>query len=66
MQNYTSPPVKRSCPGCGWMDVRRSMPRGIFDYLVCKLRIVPYRCRTCGQRFYGRLQPQAEGEPLRS
>jgi len=40
------------CPMCGWMDVRRSMPRGFLDRFVRIVGLVPYRCRSCGQRFY--------------
>lgn len=47
------------CPACGWMDVRRSMPKGFLDGLVRILGLVPYRCRSCGQRFY---RPQ-QGAP---
>jgi hypothetical protein len=34
------------------MDVRRSMPHGFLDALVTIVGLVPYRCRSCGQRFY--------------
>lgn len=40
------------CPNCGWTDVRRSMPRGFLDHLVRMVGLVPYRCRSCGARFY--------------
>ena len=40
------------CPSCGWMDVRHSMPRSFFDRLVGLIGLVPYRCRSCGKRFY--------------
>jgi hypothetical protein len=40
------------CPVCGWMDVRRSMPKGFLDRVVRIVGLVPYRCRSCGQRFY--------------
>jgi DNA-directed RNA polymerase subunit RPC12/RpoP len=40
------------CPECGWMDVRRSMPKGVVDGLVRIVGLIPYRCRSCGQRFY--------------
>jgi hypothetical protein len=40
------------CPVCGWTDVRRSMPKGFLDLLVRIVGLVPYRCRSCGQRFY--------------
>jgi DNA-directed RNA polymerase subunit RPC12/RpoP len=40
------------CPVCGWTDVRRSMAKGFLDGLVRMVGLVPYRCRSCGQRFY--------------
>ena len=40
------------CPVCGWTDVRRSMPKGFTDRVVRIVGLVPYRCRSCGQRFY--------------
>ena len=40
------------CPSCGWTDVRRSMPHSFFDRLVRLIGLVPYRCRSCGERFY--------------
>ncbi len=40
------------CPNCGWTDVRRSMPRGFLDQLMRMVGLVPYRCRSCGERFY--------------
>jgi DNA-directed RNA polymerase subunit RPC12/RpoP len=40
------------CPGCGWADVRHSMPHGVLDHLVRIIGLLPYRCRSCGRRFY--------------
>lgn len=40
------------CPVCGWTDVRHSMPHGFVDHLVRMIGLVPYRCRSCGLRFY--------------
>ena len=51
------------CPVCGWMDVRRSMPRGVLDRVVRIVGLVPYRCRSCGQRFY---RPQQDASELPS
>lgn len=45
------------CPMCGWTDVRRSMPHGFLDRIVRMVGLLPYRCRSCGQRFY---RPQHE------
>ncbi len=44
----------RRCPACGWTDVRRSMAKGFLDGLVRLVGLLPYRCRSCGQRFYRR------------
>jgi DNA-directed RNA polymerase subunit RPC12/RpoP len=48
------------CPECGWMDVRRSMPKGLLDGVVKVVGLVPYRCRSCGHRFYRPQQDNAE------
>jgi hypothetical protein len=48
------------CPVCGWTDVRRSMPHGFVDRIVRIAGLVPYRCRSCGQRFYRPQQDAAE------
>jgi DNA-directed RNA polymerase subunit RPC12/RpoP len=40
------------CPNCGWTDVRRSMSHGFLDQLIRMIGLVPYRCRSCGERFY--------------
>jgi len=50
--NESEVPKVPRCPECGWMDVRRSMPNGFLDGLVRIVGLVPYRCRTCGRRFY--------------
>ncbi|MFN7997082.1 MAG: hypothetical protein U0Q18_25940 [Bryobacteraceae bacterium] len=46
------PGCGRACPKCGWRDVRRSMPQGVLDTVIRVAGLVPYRCRTCGARFY--------------
>jgi len=51
-QHSPRPGSGRACPRCGWRDVRRSMPQGVLDAVVRVLGLVPYRCRTCGARFY--------------
>ncbi|HLY19481.1 MAG TPA: hypothetical protein VKR61_19775 [Bryobacteraceae bacterium] len=48
------------CPACGWMDVRRSMPHGLVDGLVRMIGLVPFRCRSCGHRFYRTQQDTPE------
>ena len=40
------------CPGCGWQDVRPSRLRGAVDSFLGAFGIVPFRCRSCGRRFY--------------
>ena len=43
----------RRCPHCGSVDTRVSWPR-LHDWLFRILFRVPYRCRACYRRFYGR------------
>jgi len=50
------------CPVCGWTDVRRSRPKGVVDGLVRMVGLVPYRCRSCGQRFYRGKHDDPEAE----
>jgi DNA-directed RNA polymerase subunit RPC12/RpoP len=50
------------CPNCGWTDVRRSMPHSFFDRLARIVGLVPYRCRSCGERFYR--TDRTQGEPV--
>ncbi|HVN06367.1 MAG TPA: hypothetical protein VMT86_18225 [Bryobacteraceae bacterium] len=45
------------CPACGWTDVRRSQSRGFLDRLMTLVARVPYRCRSCGRRFYHAAEP---------
>jgi hypothetical protein len=47
-------PARRSqrCPSCGWADVRRSIAHNAQDYLLSVVGLVPYRCRTCSERFH--------------
>jgi DNA-directed RNA polymerase subunit RPC12/RpoP len=52
MGNAIEVDKRTRCPGCGWADVRRSMPHGVLDQLVRMLGLLPYRCRSCGRRFY--------------
>ena len=42
----------RRCPSCGWADVRRSAAHNAADYLLSVVGLVPYRCRTCSDRFH--------------
>jgi hypothetical protein len=40
------------CPSCGWTDVRRSSAHHPADYMLSVIGLVPYRCRTCSERFH--------------
>jgi DNA-directed RNA polymerase subunit RPC12/RpoP len=51
------------CPMCGWIHVRRSTPHGFLDRVVRIVGLVPYRCRSCGQRFYRPQQDAPEAAP---
>ena len=42
----------RRCPSCGWSDIRRSVVRNAADYLLSLVGLVPFRCRSCGDRFH--------------
>jgi len=53
----TTPPP---CPQCRSSQARRSRRRSISDYLLSFLRILPWRCESCGFRFYARPFPLRE------
>lgn len=42
---------QRKCPGCGADKVGRSRRTGV-DYLLYAFGRRPFRCRSCGKRFY--------------
>jgi hypothetical protein len=43
------------CPGCGSPNVSRSQRVDWQEKVMCWLRrVLPYRCRKCDLRFYGR------------
>jgi transposase-like protein len=44
--------VMPQCPRCGWHDVRPSMIRTALDRALSALSLSPFRCRSCGHRFY--------------
>ncbi len=44
--------MPRSCPKCGWSNVRHSLPDGPVDTLLGLMLLVPYRCRDCRHRFF--------------
>jgi CheY-like chemotaxis protein len=60
-----------SCPACGSTDVRRSLRRSFFDYVLACFFLVPFRCRACrarGARFFRLWRPafRIPAEPLRT
>ena len=46
------PAAKMYCPSCGWSDIRPSMRRGVVDWVLSRLDLTPFRCRSCRQRFF--------------
>jgi predicted RNA-binding Zn-ribbon protein involved in translation (DUF1610 family) len=44
---------RKACPQCGERDTRLSTRRNWLDYFLMVFLILPYRCRTCGTRFWG-------------
>ena len=52
---------KFRCPGCGGLDVRHSLKRGLVDALMEMFSRVPFRCRGCARRFYS-MEPYEETE----
>jgi len=55
-QSMASPePAEFCCPGCGSTNVSRSQRVDWEEKLMCWVRrALPYRCRKCDLRFYGR------------
>ena len=48
-----APPVHQLiCPRCRWKCSRRSKRRGSLDLLLALLQLHPFRCRSCGRRYY--------------
>lgn len=43
---------RKVCPVCGLRNTRLSNQRMGFEYFLKMLLILPYRCRTCGLRFW--------------
>jgi hypothetical protein len=48
----TASPGKRPCPKCGWHNVRLARTSGAVDLVLSVFAITPFRCRSCGHRFY--------------
>jgi hypothetical protein len=40
------------CPRCDSPHVRRSMRRGLAEFLFKLALVLPYRCENCNSRFY--------------
>jgi hypothetical protein len=45
-------PVARPCPNCGESKTRRSHRQGVVEWIISVFLIRPYRCMTCGRRFF--------------
>lgn len=42
----------KQCPDCGSVDTRVSRRQGLLTKVMKPFRIVRYKCKTCGRRFY--------------
>src|SRR5579864_1715383 len=42
----------RICPRCGSDDVRQSVRHNVVDRMMAFVRLAPYRCRACRNRFF--------------
>ena len=52
---YLSQATRRhNCPHCHGHQFRRSHPRSV-EWLLCLVRVIPYRCYCCNHRFFGLL-----------
>jgi hypothetical protein len=49
--NPAAPTLARSCPRCQSRDTTRSH-RNALERLLGLLRLLPYRCRACRERFW--------------
>lgn len=45
---------RHSCPYCHGHQFRRSRPRSV-EWVLCLVRVIPYRCYCCNHRFFGLL-----------
>jgi hypothetical protein len=44
----------RRCPSCGCVEVRRSAKKSLFEVVLLPFLLArPFRCESCGNRFYG-------------
>jgi DNA-directed RNA polymerase subunit RPC12/RpoP len=39
------------CPYCGWLQVRRTWRKGLREWFLKRLFVLPYRCMACQNRF---------------
>jgi len=47
----------KSVPDVAGATAYRSLQQGRLDLLLALIYIIPFRCRTCGNRFYRHVQP---------
>ena len=53
MKRKAKAPSKHSCPQCSSADIYRSRRQGLVEkYILPALRLRPYRCIDCNNRFY--------------
>jgi len=46
--------TNRCCPSCGCIEVRRSAKKSLFEVVLLPFLLArPFRCESCGNRFYG-------------
>ncbi len=43
---------RKVCPRCGEPNTRPSTRRKPIDYFLRVILLFPYRCHTCGERFW--------------
>jgi hypothetical protein len=43
---------RKVCPECGCQDTRPSARRNWLEHFLMVFLIAPYRCRSCGERFW--------------
>ncbi len=52
------------CPSCGSASIRRSRRKGLLEFLLHHLlRIDPYRCRACYERYFRLRHPEHHPDP---
>lgn len=43
---------RKACPECGWQNTRLSVRRNRLEHFLTVFLLFPYRCRSCGERFW--------------